>query len=151
VYGFSSAALQLHDAGLLRVAVRTASYVARRLPAGGIPRWDYDAPAGAPIDVSAGVITAAGLMHLVAACHALPGVCAGVGRWRALARRMLAAALGRASAQPPLGLLRDQVLNERGRGCWCDGGELIFGLTYGLEAESLLRRGGTPGRRAAGP
>jgi unsaturated chondroitin disaccharide hydrolase len=151
VYGFSSAALQLHDAGLLRVAVRTASYVARRLPAGGIPRWDYDAPAGAPIDVSAGVITAAGLMHLVAACHALPGVCAGVGRWRVLARRMLAAALGRASAQPPLGLLRDQVLNERGRGCWCDGGELIFGLTYGLEAESLLRRGGTPGRRAAGP
>jgi hypothetical protein len=59
----------------------------------------------------------------------------------ALSRRMLRAALGRASGAPPLGLLRDQVLNERGRGCWCDGGELIFGLTYALEAENLLRGG----------
>jgi hypothetical protein len=145
VYGFASAAVDLHSAALLRVALRTAGYVARRLPAGGIPRWDYDAPAGAPVDVSAGVITAAGLMHLVAACQSFPGVCGGggggAGRWRALAQRMLAAALTRASAQPPLGLLRDQVLNERGRGCWCNGGELIFGLTYALEAEKLLRGG----------
>jgi unsaturated chondroitin disaccharide hydrolase len=140
VYGFAQAALQLHSVALLRVALRTAGYVARALPARGIPRWDYDAPAGAPVDVSAGVITAAGLMHLVAACHALPGVCPGSSRrWVALARRMLLASLGRASARPPLGLLRGQVLNERGRGCWCDGGELIFGVTYGLEAENLLR------------
>jgi unsaturated chondroitin disaccharide hydrolase len=140
VYGFSQAAVDLHDVALLRVALRTAGYVARRLPAGGIPRWDYDAPSGAPVDVSAGVITAAGLMHLVGACNAFPGVCGTTAtRWRALARRMLAAALSRASTQPPLGLLRDQVLNERGRGCWCDGGELIFGLAYGLEAEKLLR------------
>jgi unsaturated chondroitin disaccharide hydrolase len=143
VYGFAQAALQLHSVALLRVALRAAGYVARALPAGGIPRWDYDAPAGAPIDVSAGVITAAGLMHLVAACHALPGVCGGSRRWVALARRMLRASLRRASPHPPLGLLRDQVLNERGRGCWCDGGELIFGVTYGLEAENLLRRGST--------
>ncbi len=139
VYGFAAAAVDLHSAALLRVALRTAGYVARRLPAGGIPLWDYDAPAGSPVDVSAGVITAAGLMHLAAACRTLAGVCA-PGRWVALARRMLAASLGRAGAEPPLGFLRDQVLNERGRGCWCDGGELIFGLTYGLEAEALLRR-----------
>ncbi len=140
VYGFAQAAVDQHSPALLRVALRTAGYVAAHLPAGGIPRWDYDAPASAPVDVSAGMITAAGLMHLVAACHALPGVCAAPGQWTTLARRMLRASLGRAAGQPPLGLLRDQVLNERGQGCWCDGGELIFGLTYGLEADSLLSR-----------
>jgi hypothetical protein len=141
VYGFAQAASELRSAALLRVALRSAGYVARHLPAGGIPLWDYDAPAGAPVDVSAAVITAAGLLHLARACHAVPGVCVRPDRWVVLARRMLSASLGRASAQPPLGLLRDQVLNERGRGCWCDGGELIFGLTYALEAERLLRGG----------
>jgi hypothetical protein len=47
---------------------------------------------------------------------------------------MLAGVLQYASPQPPLGLLRGQVLNEHGHGCWCNGGELIFGLTYALEA-----------------
>jgi hypothetical protein len=36
------------------------------------------------------------------------------------------------------------VLNERGRGCWCNGGELIFGLTYALEALNLKRVTGSP-------
>jgi len=85
------------------------------------------------------VITSAGLFHLVAACRALPGQCGSTQRWVRLARRMLSAALGRASARPPLGLLRDQILNEHGTGCWCNGGELIFGLTYGLEALRLSR------------
>ncbi len=138
VYGFAQAAADLHDRGLLRVAERAAGYVARRLPAGGIPRWDYDAPPGAPVDVSAGAITAAGLLHLTAACRSMPGVCGDPGRWTVLARRMLAAALRRASVEPPLGFLGSQVLSERGRGCWCDGGELIFGLTYALEAERLV-------------
>jgi hypothetical protein len=142
VYGFAQAAVDLRSVALLRVALRAAGYVARRLPAGGIPLWDYDAAPGSPVDVSAGVITAAGLMHLAAACRSFSGVCSGgPGRLVALSRRMLRAALGRASGAPPLGLLRDQVLNERGRGCWCDGGELIFGLTYALEAENLLRGG----------
>ncbi len=139
VYGFAQAASDLHDRGLLRVALRTAHYVAAHLPAGGIPRWDYDAPPGAPVDVSAGVITAAGLFHLAAACKALPGACAQPSQWVALGRRMLAAALTRADARPPLGFLGSQVLNERGRGCWCDGGELSFGLTYALEALNLER------------
>jgi unsaturated chondroitin disaccharide hydrolase len=137
VYGFANAAAELGDRRLLRVALSTARYVARHLPAGGIPRWDYDAPRGAPVDVSAGVITAAGLLHLAASCHSLPGVCTRPGRWVTLAHRMLAAALTRAYAQPPLGFLGSQVLNERGRGCWCDGGELIFGLSYALEALKL--------------
>ncbi len=128
--------MDLHSAALLRVALRTAGYVARRLPAGGIPLWDYDAPAGAPVDVSAGVITAAGLLHLASACRSFPGVCVRPGQWSALGRRMLAASLTRADGQPPLGLLPDQILDERT--CGCTGSELIFGLTYGLEAERLL-------------
>ena len=139
VYGFAQAASDLRDRGLLRVALRTASYVAAHLPPGGIPLWDYDAPPGAPVDVSAGVITADGMFHLVAACRALPGVCGDPGRWLALGRRMLATALSRASSSPPLGFLSDQVLNERGVGCWCDGGELIFGLSYALEGLRLER------------
>lgn len=141
VYGFSQAAAALHDRALLRVALRTAQYVRAHLPAGGVPLWDYDAPAGAPVDVSAGVITATGMFHLAHACQVLAGTCADPGRWTALGRRMLSAALDYASTRPPLGFLGSQVLNERGRGCWCDGGELIFGLTYGLEG---LRLEGPP-------
>jgi len=142
VYGFAQAAADLHDRGLLRVAVRAAQFVASHLPPGAIPLWDYGAHAGAAVDVSAGVITAAGLFHLASACRALTGVCSGdAGRWVALGQRMLAAAVTRASEQPPLGYLGSQVLNERGRGCWCNGGELIFGLTYALEGLRLLEQG----------
>jgi unsaturated chondroitin disaccharide hydrolase len=152
VYGFAQAAVDLHDTALLRVAERAAGYVASHLPAGGIPRWDYDAPAGAPVDVSAGVITAAGLLHLARACRSIPGVCTAPARWAALGERMLTAALSRAYSQPPLGFLASQVLNERRR-CWCDRGELIFGLTYGVEAVNLARaglRGGVAGAARAG-
>jgi unsaturated chondroitin disaccharide hydrolase len=138
VYGFAQAAADLRDRGFLRVALRVARFIAAHLPSGGIPRWDYNAPPGAPVDVSAGVISAAGLFHLAAACRTLTGVCtASAGRWAALGRRMLAASLERAGQEPPLGLLRSQVLNEHGHGCWCNRGELIFGLTYGLEGVRL--------------
>jgi unsaturated chondroitin disaccharide hydrolase len=137
VYGFAVAASELHDRALLRVAVRTAGYVARHLPAGGVPRWDYDASPGAPLDVSAGVITAAGLLHLARACHALPGVCVRPQQWVALGRRMLRSALARTAQSPPLGFLGHQVLNQHRPGRWYDGGELIFGLTYALEALKL--------------
>lgn len=142
VYGFVQAAVALRDPQLLGVALGAAGYVARHLPAAGIPLWDYDAPAGAPVDVSAGVITAAGLLHLASACRALPDACgASAERWVALARRMLAAALSRESVRPPLGLLGSQVLNEHARGCWCNGGELSFGLAYGVEAVRLAGGG----------
>ena len=138
LYGFAQAAVGLRDRALLRIALRVAGFVAAHLPVGGVPRWDYSAPAGAPIDVSAGAVTAAGLFHLASACRTLPGVCSSdPGRWIALGRRMLAAALAHASDRPPLGFLASQVLNEHGRGCWCDGGELIFGLTYALEGLRL--------------
>jgi unsaturated chondroitin disaccharide hydrolase len=142
VYGFAQEAIAAHDLSLLRVALRLAGYVQTHLPAGGIPPWDYDAPAGSPVDVSAGVITAAGLFHLATACDRLAGVCTDPSQWTALGVRMLNAALSRASSQPPLGLLGSQVLNERGRGCWCNGGELSFGLTYAIEALALEQSGG---------
>jgi hypothetical protein len=143
VYGFAVAASELRSRAFLRVAERVAGYVSSHLPAGGVPRWDYDAPAGAPFDVSAGVITAAGLLHLVAACKQLDGASACSvpdARWTALAQRMLAAAVDRyASARPPLGLLRSQIEDERwGGGCWCNHGELIYGLSYALEELELL-------------
>ena len=88
------AADQLHSRSLLNVAERTARYVVRHLPASGVPRWDYDAPTGASVDVSAGVITATGLFHLVGACRQLGRPCP---HWTQLARHMLAAALSYAS------------------------------------------------------
>jgi hypothetical protein len=139
LYGFAHASSDLHDRALLRVAERVARYVRGHLPAGGVPRWDYDAPTGAPLDVSAGVITAAGLMHLASACRQLSPPCPGASRWVSLSRAMLVAALRYASPRPPLGLLRGQVLNERAHRAWFNGGELIFGLTYALEALTLQR------------
>lgn len=139
LYGFAVAASELRDAALLRVAERVAGYVRSHLPASGVPLWDYDARAGAPVDVSAGAITAAGLLHLAAACRQLERSCPAAGGWVALSRRMLAGALTYASARPPLGLLRGQVLNDRAGG-WADGGELMFGVTYALEALRLLQK-----------
>jgi hypothetical protein len=139
LYGFAQLAAQLRDPGDLRVALRVARYVRTHLPPGGVPRWDYDAPAGAPVDVSAGVITAAGLLHLAAACRAVPGPCPRPAVWTALARRMLAASLRHLSRRPPIGYLGSQVTDERIRNCTCNGGELIYGLTYALEALALER------------
>ena len=139
LYGFAVAASELRDRGLLRVASRIAGYVRGHLPASGVPLWDYDARAGAPVDVSAGVITASGLLHLAAACRQLEPPCSAAGEWVSLSRRMLGGALRYASARPPLGLLRGQVLNERAGG-WADGGELMFGVTYALEALRLSQK-----------
>jgi unsaturated chondroitin disaccharide hydrolase len=141
VYGFSQAAIALHSRALLSIALRTAGYVARHLPASGVPLWDYDAPPGAPVDVSAGVITADGMFHLARACQLLGRPCASGARWRELGTRMLDGSLRYARTVPPLGFLGSEVLNEHGRGCWCDGGELSFGLSYALEGVRLTRTG----------
>jgi Glycosyl Hydrolase Family 88 len=138
IYGFAQAAADLHDRALLDVAQHLAGYVAQRLPSGGVPFWDYDAPAGSPHDVSAGAVTAAGLLHLAAACTRFRDGCPDPARWISLARRMLAGALQRAQPSPPIGFLGSQILNGRRRTC-CNGSELIFGLTYALEALRLER------------
>jgi unsaturated chondroitin disaccharide hydrolase len=138
VYGFAVIASELHSRQLLRVAERAAQYVSRHLPSDGVPLWDYDARPGAAVDVSAGVITAAGLMHLAGACRQLPGGCVQRGRvWADLGRRMLAGSLAYASDTRPLGFLGGQALNEHAPGCWCNDAELSFGLSYALEAIRL--------------
>ena len=137
LYGFAQTAIDLHDRSLLAIAQRIAQYVAQHLPDGGVPRWDYNAGADAQPDVSAGTITAAGMFRLALACRRLSGVCSDAGQWVSLGRTMLAASLAHASSRPPLGYLGSQVLDARHHGCWCNGTELIFGVTYALEALEL--------------
>ena len=139
LYGFAQAARDLRDGQLLSVAQLLAGYTVRQLPAAGVPPWDYSAPTGRPLDVSAGVIQAAGFLRLLSACDAMPGACSDTSAYVPAARTLLTGALRRARDRPPLGLLGSQVLNPSKRGC-CNGGELIFGLSYALEALVLERQ-----------
>jgi unsaturated chondroitin disaccharide hydrolase len=134
VYGFAYTGAALRDRDLVAVSERTAGYVADHLPAGRVPPFDYDAPPGAPVDTSAGVITAAGLFRLAAACEKLRGACQQPGRWRPLARRMRTASLQHVRSRPPLGYLADQVFARGGHATWDDTGDFIFGTAYALEA-----------------
>ena len=134
VYGFAQTGAALEDAELVGVSERAARYVAARLPAAGVPLWDYDAPPGDPVDTSAGVITAAGLFRLADACASVSGACSEPDRWRPLAERMLAASLSHVSARPPLGFLGEQVFALGGSASWDDRGDFVFGTDYALEA-----------------
>lgn len=136
LYGFAQTAMDLHDRGLLAIAQRIAGYVSQHLPTGGVPRWDYSAGPHAPLDVSAGTITAAGMFQLALACRRLTGVCSDPSQWTTVGRTMLAGSLAYASRRPPLGFLGDQQLDARRRTC-CNGGELTFGVMYALEALRL--------------
>jgi hypothetical protein len=136
LHGFAETGAAIGDEPSLKTAERLAGYVADNLPSSGIPRYDYDAPASAPKDVSAAVIGAAGLYRLDDACRRVGG-CSQPGRWRPLADRMLAASLGEVSRRRQLGFLGGQVYNEGGRSRWDDDGELVFGLDYALEAIAL--------------
>lgn len=140
IYGFAVAGGEFRDRSLLAVAERNAAYVADHLPAGGVPRWDYDSLPGSPVDVSAGVITAAGLFRLAESCRLLPGACGQATRWRPLAERMLVASLSGVSHERPVGYLGNQVYTLGGTQTWDDDGELVFGLNYALEAIELSRR-----------
>jgi unsaturated chondroitin disaccharide hydrolase len=134
LYGFADVGARFRDRGLLAAAERVAGYVAGRLPASGIPAYDYDAPPPAPIDTSAGTITAAGALRLAAACETLPRACQDGPRWRQLGLRMLRASLGRVNRLPPIGMLGDQVYSLGGSSTWDDRGEYVFGLHYALDA-----------------
>jgi unsaturated chondroitin disaccharide hydrolase len=135
LYGFSEAAAALTDSALLDVAQRTARYVTTRDPTAVVPRYDYDAPASAPTDVSAAVISAAGMQRLASACERLGASCdPAPAEARAYAQRLLSASLSVARRRPPLGLLGHQVYGLGGRQSWDDDAELIFGLDFALEA-----------------
>ncbi|HEX8743445.1 MAG TPA: hypothetical protein VF712_09940 [Thermoleophilaceae bacterium] len=135
VYGYADTAARFRDRALVAVAERAAAYVSARLPAAGIPPYDYDAPAPAPTDTSAGTITAAGALRLAQACETLRGACeSSPARWRALGERMLRASLGRVHRGPPIGMLGDQVYSLGGSAAWDDRGEYAFGLHYAFDA-----------------
>jgi unsaturated chondroitin disaccharide hydrolase len=135
VHGFADSALALNDQGLLDTAQRTARYVMARLPTPAVPLYDYDAPPSAPHDVSAGVITAAGLLRLATACESMGATCdpAPVDA-RAYAQKLLAASLARIGKSAPLGFLGHQVYGLGGNASWDDDAELTFGINYALEA-----------------
>jgi hypothetical protein len=105
-----------------------------------VPLYDYDAPPGAPTDVSAGVVAAAGLERLASLCAGWTAACPDGTRWRVLGRRMLAAALRGISTRPPLGYLGGQAYTVGGRSRWDDDAELAWGVYYALEAVDLSRR-----------
>jgi unsaturated chondroitin disaccharide hydrolase len=149
VYGLTAAAAELRDPRLRAKAELAAGYVRRHLPADGVPRWDYDAKAGAERDTSAGGVTAAGLYRLASLCAGrAAGRCAHPGWWAPLAGRMLAGVLARASTRPPLGFIPDGV-GTHGGAAWDDHAELAYALDYTLEAvgreRSWRRRHGTAG------
>lgn len=140
VYGFADAAYALRDPKLLAIAERTAGYVERRLPPSGVPQYDYDAPPGAPVDTSAGVITAAALFRLDEVCRRWTGTCAQPRRWSPLARRMLKASLRYVSPRLPLGFFGGQVGTYGGPYAWDDSAELVYGLSFALDAIRRSRR-----------
>ena len=135
IYGFAASAAALEDGSVLESAERTTRYVIARMPTPAVPPYDYDAPSGAPLDVSAGVITAAGMYRLAAACEQLAAACDPVpAEARAYARALLAASLAGTGTRPPLGFLGHQVYGLGGASKWDDDAELTFGLDYALEA-----------------
>jgi Glycosyl Hydrolase Family 88 len=139
VYGFTTSAAALRDRAFLRVAERTAAWVADHVRASGVPPWDYDFPLGEPVDTSAGVITAAGALRLARLCERWTGACEQPGRWRPLGLRLLRGALAHVSRSAPLGYLGQQVGTFGGHQSWDDDAELVFGLRYALEAVRLSR------------
>ena len=141
LYGFADTGARFRDRGLIAAAERAAGYVAGRLPASGVPPYDYDAPAPAPTDTSAGVITAAGALRLAAACESVARACRDGARWRRLGLRMLSASLGRVRRLPPVGMLGDQVYSLGGSATWDDRGEYAFGLHYAFDAVWRARAG----------
>jgi unsaturated chondroitin disaccharide hydrolase len=139
VYGFADAGLEFKSKKFLQIAGRNAGYIVRNLPPDGVPMWDYDAIEGAPVDVSAGVITAAGLFHLARACQQIKNACKRGNYWAEVARRILANSLEHIRTIFPVGILGDQVYTLAGKETWEDDGELVFGLDYALEAIKLAR------------
>jgi unsaturated chondroitin disaccharide hydrolase len=66
LYGFVQAYQTSGNPAFLKTAEDVANYFVGQLLADGswIPRWDFDAPAGAPVDTSAAAIAADGLVML---------------------------------------------------------------------------------------
>lgn len=64
VHGFATLYGEARDPRFLSGARRTADHWLARLPGGGVPPWDFDAPRPAPPDSSAAAVAASGLLGL---------------------------------------------------------------------------------------
>jgi hypothetical protein len=65
IYGFTMAYRYTRDPRMLQTAQRVTNYYLDRLPADGIPFWDFDAPAGQQLkDSSAAAAVASALLEL---------------------------------------------------------------------------------------
>ncbi|HEX8431514.1 MAG TPA: glycoside hydrolase family 88 protein [Longimicrobium sp.] len=87
IYGFTMAFRETGRPEFLRTARRVADYTLARLPADGVPCWDYQAPgcpATAKRDASAAAVAASGLLELSGYVPAAEGA-----RYRAAAERIL--------------------------------------------------------------
>jgi len=63
IYGFTRVYRYTRDARMLEAAMRTADYYLGRLPADGVPNWDFDAPR-LQKDSSAAAVVASALLEL---------------------------------------------------------------------------------------
>lgn len=68
IYGFASAARWTGRRDFIDTSARCADLFLTLLPPAGVPPWDFDAPAGEPLDSSAGAVAASGLL-LLASIH----------------------------------------------------------------------------------
>jgi len=64
IHGFTTLYRETRDPRFLGAARRTADHWLSRMPRGGVPPWDFDAPMPALPDSSAGAIAASGLAEL---------------------------------------------------------------------------------------
>jgi unsaturated chondroitin disaccharide hydrolase len=145
VLGFTTVFRESGDRRLLAAARRTADYAVRHLPRGGVPFWDYDAPAAGDRtrDTTAAAALAAGLLEL-ARIDPDPGRRASYAR---AGRRVLHALAGprylaRGTGSPAI------LLHGRHSPRYADAG-VTYGDHYFLDA--LLREQLLPSTRPALP
>jgi len=146
-YGYTMAYRQTRDTRFLAAARAVAGYALARLPADGIPCWDYQAtgcPDAAPRDASAAAITASALLEL--AGYVPAGEAA---RYRGVAAHILStlaspAYLARGSGKPSI--LLHSVGHKPANG------EVDVGIVYAdyYFVEALLRWKALRGHGAAG-
>ncbi len=149
VHGFATLYRETGDRRFLIGARRTADHWLTRLPGGGVPAWDFDAPRPAPPDSSAGAVAASGLLGLA---RAEPD--AGRGRrYRRAAERTLRALSSRAylDRDGASGSILMHGTPDGARGRFDQA--LVYGDYYFLEALLRLRqlRAATVSERAPRP
>ncbi|RPA87151.1 Six-hairpin glycosidase [Ascobolus immersus RN42] len=66
IHGYIATYKHTKDVRFLDIALKAVNYFLSKLPADGVPYWDFNAPLPGPRDTSAGMIVASGLLQLYA-------------------------------------------------------------------------------------